>query len=82
MRDVLSGMHELAAVAAFDPAPCEFVILPRVESEERPKHPEPAKVLPYPEPAQRIRKRARDRFDERADMVDYLTRREIQVKAL
>ncbi len=81
MRDVLSGMHELAAVAAFNPAPCEFLVLPRIESEERPKHPEPATILHYPGAKQRARKGA-GRHDERADMVDYLTRRETQVKAL
>lgn len=67
MRDVLSGMSELATIAGFSPAPCEFEIL---EPRRTPVRVEPgatARILHYPGP---IRERS-------ADVVDFLTRREL-----
>lgn len=82
MRDVLSGMHELAAIAAFSPAPCEFTILPVDDAEPRHTYADPAQVLPYPPAGQRDRKKRSSASERRADIVDYLTRRESQAKAI
>lgn len=82
MRDVLSGMHELAGIMAYSPAPCEFTILPRIDLTPRVKRATPAQVLPYPNAEERALKQRQRKSEERADMVDYLTRRETQAKAL
>ncbi|GAB4344598.1 MAG: hypothetical protein Kow006_00740 [Gammaproteobacteria bacterium] len=81
MRDVLSGMHELAAIMAFSPTPCKFTVLPRIDLQPRVKRATPAQVLPYPAADVRARTHEANK-EEQADMVDYLTRRETQVKAL
>lgn len=82
MRDVLSGMQELASIAAFTPAPCEFTILPVAESEPRPTYPDPAPVLPYPTGGNPGRQERPSAAERGADIVDYLTRRESQAKAI
>ena len=79
MRDVLSGMHELASIAAFSPAPCEFTILPVNASEPRQTYSDPAQVLRYPDEAER--KQSSGTSERRADIVDYLTRRESRARA-
>jgi hypothetical protein len=82
MRDVLSGMHELASIAAFSPAPCDFTILPVDEAAPRHTYPDPAQVLEYPTGTQHKRQRGLGAVEHRADIVDYLTRRESQAKAI
>lgn len=67
MRDVLGGMSELANVAGFSPTPCDFEILEPRHSPVRVPPGTTARIIPYPG----INR------DEAADVVEFLTRREL-----
>lgn len=67
MRDVLGGMSELANIAGYHPTPCEFEILHPRPTTGRVPPGETARIIPYP---------GKSRYDA-ADMVEFLTRREL-----